>query len=101
MALMQTMTEQQRMLFMTQMGSIRKDGTVGVLLALFLGGLGAHRFYMNQVGLGIVYVLFCWTFIPAFIALIECFLMSGRVQRYNTEQADLLAIQIRGAFPNR
>lgn len=88
------------MLFMTQMGSARKDGTVGVLLALFLGGLGAHRFYMNQIGIGVVYILFCWTFIPAFIALIECFLMFSRVQRYNMEQADLLAMQIRASFPN-
>lgn len=41
------------------------------LLALFLGGLGVHKFYLGQVGMGVVYLLFCWTCIPAFIALIE------------------------------
>lgn len=41
------------------------------LLALFLGGLGAHKFYAGKIGAGIVYLVFCWTFIPAIIALIE------------------------------
>ena len=44
--------------------------TAGVL-ALLLGGIGVHRFYLNQVGLGLVYLLFCWTLIPALIALVE------------------------------
>lgn len=41
------------------------------LLCLFLGGIGIHKFYAGKIGLGIVYILFCWTFIPSFIALIE------------------------------
>ena len=45
--------------------------TTYVLLALFLGGLGVHEFYAGKTGLGILYLLFCWTFIPAIIALIE------------------------------
>ena len=42
-----------------------------VLLAFFLGGIGAHKFYLGRVGQGILYLLFCWTFIPGIIALIE------------------------------
>lgn len=42
-----------------------------LLLAFFLGGIGAHKFYAGKVGSGILYLLFCWTFIPAFLALIE------------------------------
>ena len=48
-----------------------KSKTSAGILALFLGGLGVHRFYLNQVGLGILYLVFCWTFIPAIIALVD------------------------------
>ena len=41
------------------------------VLAFFLGGIGAHKFYAGKVGAGIVYLLFCWTFIPGVIAFIE------------------------------
>ncbi len=41
------------------------------ILAFFLGGLGAHKFYLGKPVLGLVYLLFCWTFIPAIVALIE------------------------------
>lgn len=41
--------------------------------ALFLGGLGIHRFYLGQNGKGILYLIFFWTFIPALIALFDFF----------------------------
>jgi len=41
------------------------------LLALFLGGIGAHKFYLGRTGIGILYLLFFWTFIPALISFIE------------------------------
>jgi len=44
---------------------------VYILLALFLGGLGAHKFYSGRTGMGILYLVFCWTLIPAIVALIE------------------------------
>jgi TM2 domain-containing membrane protein YozV len=42
-----------------------------ILFAFFLGGLGVHKFYLGQIGWGVVYLLFCWTFIPAIVAFIE------------------------------
>lgn len=48
-----------------------KSRVVAILLALFLGGLGAHKFYLGRPGWGILYILFCWTLIPSLIALIE------------------------------
>ena len=42
-----------------------------ILLSFFLGGLGAHKFYTGRVGMGILYVLFCWTFLPAIAAFFE------------------------------
>ncbi|AVQ34006.1 MULTISPECIES: NINE protein [Staphylococcus] len=42
-----------------------------VLLAFFIGGLGAHKFYAKKTGWGVLYLLFCWTGIPGVIAIIE------------------------------
>lgn len=48
-----------------------KNKIVAALLAFFLGGFGIHKFYLGRVGWGILYLLFCWTFIPSFVSLIE------------------------------
>ena len=51
-----------------------KSRVAAILLALFLGGLGAHKFYLGQVGMGLLYLVFCWTGIPAIVALVEAIL---------------------------
>lgn len=48
-----------------------KDRTTAALLALLLGGLGAHHFYLGNTVRGILYILFVWTFIPVVVAFIE------------------------------
>ena len=48
-----------------------KSRVAAGLLALFLGGIGVHKFYCGHIGLGVIYLLFFWTFIPSIIALIE------------------------------
>ncbi|MGL1936694.1 MAG: TM2 domain-containing protein [Fibrobacterales bacterium] len=52
-----------------------KNKTAAALFAIFLGGFGIHRFYLGQAGLGFFYLLFCWTLIPACIALIDFILL--------------------------
>jgi hypothetical protein len=51
-------------------GGQGKNKVVAGVLALFLGGLGIHRFYLGQWW-GLFYLLFCWTFIPSLIAFVE------------------------------
>lgn len=48
-----------------------KSKIAAALLAFFLGGFGVHKFYLGQIGLGILYLVFFWTFIPSIIAFIE------------------------------
>lgn len=48
-----------------------KNRILAVVLALLVGGLGIHKFYLGRIGWGILYLLFCWTFIPSFVAFIE------------------------------
>jgi TM2 domain-containing membrane protein YozV len=42
---------------------------IAIVLAICLGWLGAHRFYLGQVGWGIVYLLILWFFPPLVIVL--------------------------------
>src|SRR5689334_374950 len=48
-----------------------RNRVAAALFALLLGGLGIHKFYLGKIGQGILYLIFCWTFIPALIGLIE------------------------------
>lgn len=88
-------TEQERLLFQQETGARRKEPTTGVLLAVFLGDFGAHRFYMGQTGLGIVYLLFFWTFIPGLVGLVEAFLMPRRVREHNAAVGQEVSLKLR------
>jgi TM2 domain-containing membrane protein YozV len=92
--LYQSLTEQQRPFFMQEMARYRKDEVIGVLLAILLGWMGAHQFYLKRNGLGILYACFFWTGIPAIASLVEAFFMPLRVQRYNEELALLIYSRI-------
>ena len=48
-----------------------RSRTSAILFCFFLGGLGAHKFYLGQSGLGLIYLLFFWTGIPYIVAFIE------------------------------
>ncbi|WP_345831198.1 NINE protein [Erwinia sp. HDF1-3R] len=48
-----------------------KSRIAAALLAFFLGAFGVHKFYLGRVGQGFLYLIFCWTFIPALIAFFE------------------------------
>ncbi|MCY3809500.1 MAG: TM2 domain-containing protein [Gemmatimonadetes bacterium] len=89
------LSEQERHLFQTEFQTGKKDPALGLILCLLLGGIGAHRFYLGEVGLGVVYLCFCWTFIPAIIALVELFMIMARVRRYNATLADNITIKLK------
>ncbi len=48
-----------------------KNKIVAAILALILGGLGIHKFYLGQTGKGVLYLIFCWTYIPSILGFIE------------------------------
>lgn len=41
-----------------------------IVLAVFLGSFGIHKFYARKTGVGILYLVFCWTGIPQILAII-------------------------------
>ena len=42
-----------------------------LLMTFFLGGMGGHKFYQKKYLLGILYLVFSWTYIPSLVALVE------------------------------
>lgn len=48
-----------------------RSKSVAALTSFFLGGLGSHRFYLGDPFTGLFYLIFCWTFIPSFIGMVE------------------------------
>jgi TM2 domain-containing membrane protein YozV len=95
------MNDQQRAWFYAEYERARKDELIGVLLAIFLGGLGIHHFYLRRDGLGLLYSIFSWTGIPMIVAWVEAFFMPGRVRQYNTAQAMYISSQILAAGPSQ
>jgi TM2 domain-containing membrane protein YozV len=92
--LLKNMTQEQRMFFQAEFNSARKSPTTALLLGLFLGGFGAHHFYLGKVSRGMLYALFFWTSIPVIVALIECPSIHSQVEHWNQKKAVEIAGQI-------
>lgn len=77
----------------TASASDKSKVTAGVL-ALLLGGIGIHKFYTGAWGWGLVYIVLCWTYVPALVALVE------GIRYLTLAQADFerKAAQMKGPF---
>lgn len=65
------------------------DQVAAGILALLLGGLGAHKFYQGNVKLGVIYLCFFWTGIPALLGIVEGILILVADEReYEEKFAD-------------
>ena len=49
----------------------KRSKMAAALLAIFLGGFGIHKFYLGKTAMGVLYLIFFWTLIPAIIGFIE------------------------------
>ena len=75
-----------------------KSKSTAILLALLLGGLGIHRFYLDRPISGFFYLIFCWTFIPSLIGFLEAISFmsyneAGWDKKYNKEKAIAASIR--------
>jgi TM2 domain-containing membrane protein YozV len=92
------LTPQQKLFFHQEYDKQSRSPSTALVLALLLGGLGAHRFYLRQWGWGIAYVLFCWTFIPVIVSLVECFFIMKRTRKYNEQLASTILQKVNIIF---
>lgn len=59
-----------------------KNKSVAIGLALILGGIGAHHFYLGNKGRGVVYFLLSWTLMPVIAAVVDALIL----MTFTTEQ---------------
>lgn len=59
-----------------------KNKIVAIVLALFLGSFGAHKFYLGDLKKGIIYLVFFWTAIPFFLALYDAYQYYSKSQKF-------------------
>lgn len=88
--LLQGLPQDKRMLYSVQYASQKKDSTTAVLLAIFLGWLGIHKFYLGKNVAGLVYLFFCWTYIPGLLGIVEAFTIKQDVEFHNAQMAEQL-----------
>lgn len=71
-----------------------KNRGIAILLTFFLGGLGIHKFYLGNNLAGLIYLFFCWTFIPSLLAIFDfigLILMSD--QNFNAQYNNIIYTQ--------
>lgn len=52
-------------------------------LAFFVGGIGLHKLYAKKYVAFLIYLLCCWTCLPAFISIVDLFIaMFKKADRY-------------------
>ena len=80
------MTDQQKMLFMSQYDSVKKDPNMILILSVLCGYLGVDRFMLGDMGMGILKLLTggCC----GILWLIDIFTIRGKVNDYNRKQAN-------------
>lgn len=48
-----------------------KSRVLAGVLAILAGSIGVHKFYLGKPFQGVLYLAFCWTFIPMLLGIIE------------------------------
>ncbi|WP_456427825.1 TM2 domain-containing protein [Rhodocaloribacter sp.] len=98
-SLMKDMTEEQAAQFAHVYRTRRRDPTTTMLLAL-LGLIvvaGIHRFYLGQIGMGLLYLFTGGLCLIG--TIVDLFNYKSLTFEYNKKQALDVASLVRGAFP--
>lgn len=60
-----------------------KDRAVAIVLALFLGVFGIHRFYLEEWKMGVLYLVFSWSSLPFFLGLWDAYKYYANPESFN------------------
>lgn len=79
------MSEQARLHAMNaEYDSAKKSQVVAWVLWIFLGGIGGHRYYLGDIGYGLLMTLLAWATFGIWW-LIEAFFINRRIRERNRE----------------
>lgn len=79
------LTDQQKMLFITQYNAERKDRVVALVLSIILGTFGVDRFYVGDIKYGIIKLITLGAFGIWYLA--DWFIIMGVADKKNFEKA--------------
>ena len=77
----------------------RRRPSVGISLALVLGWIGVHRFWLGDKKGGIIFVAFFWTLLPGLFAIFDALCMVDLCNQYNNKLAKKLFDDIKELSP--
>jgi len=84
--MMQDLNEQQKMLFMSQYESAKKDRGTVLILSVLLGTFGVDRFMIGDVGMGMLKLFTVG--LCGILWLIDIFTIRGKVDDLNRKNAN-------------
>jgi TM2 domain-containing membrane protein YozV len=68
-----------------------KSRATAAILAFVLSFIGGHNFYLGRTGRGVLSILFCWTYIPTIVSIIDAIiLLTMSDQQFNVRYNQLL-----------
>lgn len=89
------MSDMERMMFISQYNSAKKDRTVALIISVLIGYMGVDRFYVGDIGVGVLKLI---TFgLCGIWWLIDLFLIMGRTDEYNRSKAHEIAMAMRAS----
>ena len=92
---MQAMTHDERLAFLGDMSKLRRNAKSAFWLAMLLGVVGAHHFYLGNKRRGFAYLLGFWTGIPAVVSVWEALKIRDIVRKANFRIATRAAMRAR------
>jgi len=96
-AMQQGLTDQQKLIFMSQYNSEKKDRTTGLILAVLIGKFGVDRFYLDDIGLGILKFITLGGCLIWWV--VDWFTVQGRVDEYNRRKAQETLLAVKASAP--
>jgi TM2 domain-containing membrane protein YozV len=96
-AMQQGLTDQQKLIFMSQYNSEKKDRATGLILAVLIGKFGVDRFYLNDIGMGILKFITLGGCLIWWV--VDWFTVQGRVDEYNRRKAQEILLAVKVSTP--